>query len=174
MRGFVTFLRDCRAAAATEMALVLPFLVVLLFGVIELGNFFMDEHVLVKGVRDGARYASRLPLDENYSCDPDAATTDAANRIANVTRTGSVDGSATGRFPSTYWDRTCTGEAGTVNVSVRCVPVEDYPGVWAGRDGDIPVVSVNAAVRYSAVLSGLGFDLNQCLRAEAEMPAVGI
>ena len=47
------------AAAAAEMALVVPLLVILMFGSFELGRYFLDEHVVVKAVRDGARYASR-------------------------------------------------------------------------------------------------------------------
>ena len=31
----------------------------LMFGAVELGNYFLNEHSLVKAVRDGARYAAR-------------------------------------------------------------------------------------------------------------------
>ena len=51
--------RDSRGAAAAEMALVLPLLLVILFGSLELGNYFMNEHTLIKAVRDGARFAGR-------------------------------------------------------------------------------------------------------------------
>ena len=52
--------RDCRGAAAAEMAMVLPLLLALMFGVTELGRYFWSEHVLLKGVwqcnrRDGGR-----------------------------------------------------------------------------------------------------------------------
>jgi hypothetical protein len=47
------------AAAAAEMALVMPLLLTILFSLVEAGNYFYTEHVLVKAVRDGARYAGR-------------------------------------------------------------------------------------------------------------------
>src|SRR5215217_7313983 len=55
---------DVRGSAAAEMALVLPLLLALMFGSLELGDYFLSEHVLLKGVRDGAVYAARqdIPL----------------------------------------------------------------------------------------------------------------
>jgi len=61
------FLRDTKGASAAEMALVLPLLLVLMFGPFELAHYFWTEHKVVKGVRDGARYASRLGFT-NYTC----------------------------------------------------------------------------------------------------------
>ena len=76
-------------AAAAEMVLVLPFLLVLMFGSAEMGNYFLDEHGLVKQVRDGARYASRIPLEANYTC-PNTVNPAAKTLIENVTKTGTV------------------------------------------------------------------------------------
>jgi hypothetical protein len=59
---------DCRGAAAAEMALVLPLLLIILFGSLELGNYFMNEHTLVKAVRDGARFAGRQTFTNYTSC----------------------------------------------------------------------------------------------------------
>src|SRR3954451_15591521 len=61
-------LRDSRAAAAAEMALVTPLLLILTFGAAELGNYFMNEHSLVKAVRDGARFAARQNFTNYTSC----------------------------------------------------------------------------------------------------------
>ena len=52
-------LRDSRGVAAAEMALVTPLLAMIMFGAVELGKYFWDEHLVVKAVRDGARFASR-------------------------------------------------------------------------------------------------------------------
>ena len=54
-RALGLFLHDTRANAAVEMALVAPLLLAILFGSVELGNYFMNEHELIKAVRDGAR-----------------------------------------------------------------------------------------------------------------------
>jgi Flp pilus assembly protein TadG len=60
-------LKDRTAAAAAEMALVLPILLILIFGSVELGYYFMSEHVVDKAVRDAARYAARLPVTD-FDC----------------------------------------------------------------------------------------------------------
>jgi Flp pilus assembly protein TadG len=160
-------------AAAAEMAMVLPFLLALMFGSAELGNYFLDEHALVKQVRDGARYASRLPLEANYTC-PDVVDPAAETLITNVTQTGTVDGTGTGRFNAGYWDRTCTGVAKAVTVTIRCVSNDDYDGIYQSLEGDIPIVKVSAAIGYRSVLGSLGLPTaNLCLRAESEMAVVG-
>ena len=155
------------------MVLVLPFLLVLMFGSAEMGNYFLDEHGLVKQVRDGARYASRIPLEANYTC-PNTVNPAAKTLIENVTKTGTVGGTATGRFDSDYWARTCTGVAEPITVSIRCVSNDDYDGIYQSLEGDIPIVKVTAAVSYRSVLGSLGLPTaNLCLRAESEMAVVG-
>ena len=74
MRPARALFRNDRAAAAAELALVSPFLLALMFGAFELGNLFLDEHSLEKQVRDGARFAARLELSDDYSCSSDPAT----------------------------------------------------------------------------------------------------
>lgn len=44
-----------RGAAAVELAIILPFLVVLVFGMIEFGIMFYDKAVLTNASREGAR-----------------------------------------------------------------------------------------------------------------------
>lgn len=61
-----------RGAAAVEFALVLPLLVLLLFGIIEFGRGYNAKVALQAAVREGAR---ALALD---SADPIEATADAA------------------------------------------------------------------------------------------------
>lgn len=171
MMGKARFLGQKSGSAATELALALPLLVTLLFGSAELGNYFLDEHALVKQVRDGARYASRLPVEANYTC-PSTVSAAAQTLIGNVTRTGTVDGSGTGRFTPEYWTRTCQGA--TLTVTIRCVDEDDYDGIYQSLEGDIPVVKVSAAVGYRSVLGTLGLPTaNLCLRAESESAVVG-
>ena len=173
MMGRFKLFRQTGGAAAAELALITPLLLTLLFGSVELGNYFVDEHALVKHVRDGARFASRMPLEDNYTCpntvDPAAVTT-----IGNVVRTGTVDGTGTGRFDTGYWDRSCPGTAATVDVTIRCVAEDEYEGIWTELPGDIPVVTVSAAVQYRSLLDTLGLgNPALCLRAESEIPVMG-
>lgn len=68
MRLVRALCRNCSAAAAVEMALVTPLLLIMLAGGLEVGNYFMDEHILVKAVRDGARYAARQNFNAYAGC----------------------------------------------------------------------------------------------------------
>lgn len=180
MKHFRALLRNTSATAAAELALVAPVLIILMFGSVELGNYMLVQHAVTKQVRDGARYASRLTFADDYSCaagsdlsgvfeDPDAA-----EDTINVTKTGSVDGSATGRFGDGFWT-SCAGAAAPVSVSVRCVDKADYGGIYSSLDGQIPVVAVNADVSYPSLFGALGFNTSGlCIHAQSESAAYGL
>lgn len=51
--------RTQSGVAAVEMALLLPFMLLLAFGLTELGRAVYQYNALAKGVRDGARYLSQ-------------------------------------------------------------------------------------------------------------------
>lgn len=55
------FLREYCGNAGAEFALVLPLLMLLLFGGIEIGRALHDFHVVNETVRDAGRYLSRVP-----------------------------------------------------------------------------------------------------------------
>ena len=50
-------LRDTRGNAVVEMALILPFLLLLVFGITEFGRAWMTVNVLQSAAREGARLA---------------------------------------------------------------------------------------------------------------------
>ncbi len=54
--------RDGSGAAGIEFGLVLPLLVVLAFGAIEMGRMLWQHEIITKGVRDGVRYLTRVPV----------------------------------------------------------------------------------------------------------------
>src|SRR6184192_1907937 len=83
--------RDCHGTAAVEMALCLPLLLALMFGSVELGNYFLSEHVVQKAVRDASRFAARLPLTDYPSCTVPSGGT-AEQQVKNVARTGDPAG----------------------------------------------------------------------------------
>src|SRR4051794_12679666 len=72
-RAFFRLLGDTNGAAAAEMVLVLPLLLVIMFGSVELGNYMLNEHTLLRAVRDGARYAARQPFASYSGCNGTAA-----------------------------------------------------------------------------------------------------
>jgi Flp pilus assembly protein TadG len=176
-------LRDRSANAAVELALVTPLLLALMWGSVELGNLFLSQHVLEKQVRDGARYASRLALNSTYSCPGSVfADVNATNHIINVTETGAISGSGFARWDSTYWGSTCDGDQQTVTVSIACVAKDDIDttnsgdtGIYTSLNGEIPVVTVEARVKYLSVLSTLGFNAtNLCMTAKSTASVQGI
>ncbi|MHB1225596.1 MAG: TadE/TadG family type IV pilus assembly protein [Gemmatimonadaceae bacterium] len=52
------FRRDDRGAAAVEFALVLPILVVLVFGIVDFGRALFAYNYLTSAVREGGRFAA--------------------------------------------------------------------------------------------------------------------
>ena len=175
MKTLRRLLADRSATAGVEMALVTPLLIILMFGSMELGNYFLDQHAVSKQVHDGARFASRMTLASTYNCpamvfEDTAATT----KIVNVTKTGSVDGTATGRFGSAFWTP-CTTGGTAVAVTLRCVDKTLYSGVYTGLGGNIPVVKVSANVAYPSLFGAVGFSTTGlCVRAESEAAVAGL
>ena len=151
-------------AAATEMALVTPLLLAILFGSVELGNYFYNEHILVKAVRDGARYAARQGFS-NYSCSGAPSGSVVANTQALV-RT-SLLSSGTDRFPDV--------QNGDITLSTSCTTtlgVQDMrSGIYKGMTAGAPIVTVQATVDYTPVIgaafgfSGAGMRLNATQQA---------
>lgn len=154
-----------RASAAAEMALSLPLLMILLFGSFELGNYFLSEHKVVKAVRDGARYAGRLPFTDYPGCTP---TSDAEQEIKNVTRTGQV---ASGGEPR-VWTWTNDSE---IYVTASCETSGTYTGIYVTSTIGAPKVRVRARVPYTPLLAHLGFtDVTLNLNAQSEATVMGI
>ena len=163
MKRLAPFFRDDRGNAAAEMALVMPFLLVLLTGSVELGNYFMDEHMLVKGVRDGARYAARQDFSNYTACSGSPGGTVVAD-TKNIVRTGQLSG-GTDRLPN--W-----GSA-TFSVTTSCATTaggQNMKGIYVARTNGAQIVTVSARVPYAPVLEafgfrGTGFNLNATAQA---------
>lgn len=164
--------RDCRGSAAVEMALVIPILLVILFGSVELGNYFMNEHTLVKAVRDGARFAAR----QSFTNWPDCSTvnTTVRDNTRNVVMNGYLTG-GTALTPNI--------QASNITLSVSCAAQangQDMLGIYRSRfgatcngaaaNGCAQIVTVAAQVNYLPVLrvfgfSGIGVHLNATSQA---------
>lgn len=157
---------DRRGSAAIEMALVTPMLLVLMFGATDLGNYFLSEHAVLAGVRDGARYASR-----RYPTNCAAVTND-TSAVATATkylvRTNSVDGSGPPRLNG--WT-----DNATITVSVTCNTTSTYRGgIYSASTGGVPVVTVSATVPYSSLFKAFGITKTTInLNATAQAAAFG-
>lgn len=162
--------RDRRGSAAAEMALVAPLLCTVLIGSVELGSFFYNEHILVKAVRDGARYAARQSFTY-YSCSGAPSGSVVADTRALV-RTSLLSGSD--RFAGIQdsditLTTTCQTTVGSTSQDMRS-------GIYKGMTTGAPVVEVRAIVNYTPVIgaafgfSGVGLQLH----ATEQAAVVGI
>lgn len=167
MRVLLARLMTCtRAAAAAEMALVTPMLIILMFGSFELGNYFLSEHVVAKAVRDGARYAARRPF--TYFACPNTVDAEVQTKTKNLTRTGQISG-GTARLVD--WTN-----PNTVTVTLSCTTISggNYSGIYKGM-ADLPKVKVSATVPYRSLFNNLGFTSSTLnLVSESEATVQGL
>lgn len=174
---FARLFRDQSGSSAAEMALVTPLLIVLMFGAFELGNYFLSEHVVVKAVRDGARYAGRLGFS-NYVCvNDDDGNIPGGNVVAdtrNLVRTGQLSG---GSARLNGWT-----DQESIDVTYDCVdPANVSPsGIYDGMSY-IPVVKVQTTtdnahrLQYQSLFNRLGFNSSALyLNASSESPVMGL
>ncbi|WP_338468479.1 TadE/TadG family type IV pilus assembly protein [Novosphingobium sp. ZN18A2] len=180
------FIRSDRGNAGVEFALVLPMLIVLMFGGFEAGNFVWNEHKLVEAVRDGARFASRYPVStfcdgERAKPATDATYADAVDVIKFYTRTGRMPGSdqqanaaVLPRVPNWTSDSQVTFDPGCG----KFVRTGIY-GALTNEAGDAgqagPLASISASVPYRSLFHGLGFpSVGIVLRARSNVAVIGL
>jgi Flp pilus assembly protein TadG len=163
--------RDRSGAAAAEMALVIPFLLVLMFGAVDAGNYFLSEHVVDKAVRDASRYAARLPMSDYASCAVSSGGT-AEQETQRVARFGDPSGSGNQRLAGWTADNMTT-------VSIACDDgtsgnIWASSGIYTEFPDGAPVVTVTATVPYNTLfgLIGLG-SMSFNLNAQSQAAVIG-
>lgn len=150
--------------AAFELALLLPLALILLFGGFEAGHFIWTQHKLTEAVRNGARYASRLPVED--LCGDAAAT--AVGNIKRVTRTGQLaNASARPHIPG--WTD------GQVSVTIACEGFVDT-GIYSDLGTAGPLVTVEAeGVPYPSLFGTLGvIDPDITMTARSSAAVIGL
>ena len=150
------------------MALILPLVVLLLFASIEAGHFVWTQHKLTDGVRDGARFAGRMNI--NQLCNGATPVNDAntITAIKNVTRTGKTATAAA--IPKVAgWDNS------EILVTVSCQQFVST-GIYTDLDSAGPIVTVSTGgVTYPSLFHALGLlDETIQLSAKSNSPVVGI
>lgn len=163
IRQFALFRNDS-GTAAVEFALILPMTMALIFGGFEAGNYLLTEHKVIKGVRDGARYAARLPFSDYDCATGTVSDSNVQDNIIAVTRTGIVGTGGQARVRG--WT------ANDVSVTVSC------DDTWASglyrTYGTAPRVQVSSVVNYPSLLGALGFDTSGVVvRAQAQAAVMG-
>ncbi len=81
-------LGDSRGSVAVEFALFLPFLMMLVFGVVELGSAWFQRQMLVNASREGARLGSLLDDASNSAAQIQAT-------VSNYLQTAGFPGAVT-------------------------------------------------------------------------------
>lgn len=163
-------LRGESGSAAAEMALVAPLMLLLAFGAVEAGNFFYNQHILTKAVRDGARFAARQPFGA-YDMDACVLSNDAQASTRRLVRTAQLlTPGAAGRIPD--WDE--ADEASTIDITVACDSSGSYSGVYVENGNIAAAVTVEARVPYTPLV-GFALDWSgRSIGARSQAAVTGI
>lgn len=174
MRILRCLFRDTQGAAAAEMALVTPLLLIIGMGAFEIGNYFLDEHRLIKAVRDGTRYAARQDFSNFTGCTSAAA--DVPTAVKDNTKAIVQQG-----LLANGTDLVANWGTATFTVQMTCNATyggQQLGGIYTNTSGGQPpaVVIVTATVPYQPIaLSGYGFKANGYnLYAQEQAPVTGI
>ncbi len=122
--------RDQQGAAAVELALVAPLLMLLVFGVISYGYMLSFRQALSQGAAEGARAAAVSPYPS--AADKEQAALDAINDALDVdaygiTCTGTASGSALKKDAATVGTCSVTTASCASDPTKDCVTVSlDY------------------------------------------------
>lgn len=160
-------LADRTGAAAAEMALVAPLLLVLIFGSFDAGNYFLAEHVVQKAVRDASRYAARLPLTDYPSCTVPSGGV-AEQQTQRVARSGDPTGAAGQRLAGWTSDSMTT-------VTIACDNSSSYGtgGIYTEFPNGAPVVKVSAVVPYTPLFGYVFRGLTLNAAADSQAAVIG-
>ena len=170
LRLLIRLLCDESANAAAEMAMVTPLLLILMMGCAELGNYFWNEHTLIKAVRDGARFAAR----QGFSNYPDCSTV--ATSLRDNTRNVVVYGYLSDTSGNT---QTPNISATNVTVGTSCATTaggQNMTGLYEDQANGAQIVKVSATVTYRPIIAmALGFSgVSKTLYAESQAAVTGL
>lgn len=154
--------------------MVTPLLLILMMGCVELGNYFWNEHALLKAVRDGARYAARQNFN-NFSTCTSAGTDLSAGSVGSDTKRvvekGSLDSTQPDLLPNwstATFKLTCTSTASAGGQTMS--------GLYKNNANGAVVVIVETTLTYRPVLAvALGFSgVGKNLYAQSQAAVTGL
>ncbi|HEX5437017.1 MAG TPA: TadE family protein [Gemmatimonadaceae bacterium] len=109
------FVRRTHGTAMVEFAIVLPLLLMLVFGIIDFGRAFFLMNNLTSAVREGGRYGATIFPDPTAAAAQDAIK---ARVVAYIQTFGGADDDPT---------VTVTGTSGSGTLQSITVTIVDYP-----------------------------------------------
>lgn len=133
-----------RGTAMLELAIILPLLVILLFGFIEIGRAFYQENILTRALVTGARFMAREPdAVDRDTCQPGDAWSAAVNEAVRLVVYRGSDGSL--RLPELDQASAVTFglRVETVGASPACVIHAEARAQFAAIFGDSIVPMLN-------------------------------
>jgi hypothetical protein len=141
-----------RGTALVEIAIVIPLLVMLVFGITELGRALYQLNTLAKAAETGARYLARANgvIDVVHdpssgialSCAPGAAWGEATTAVTNVVVYGNEDGGVDPILPG---------------ITVSFEPLPHVPPTIADEDGVTTtgcIISVTVSAGFVSAFGG--------------------
>ncbi len=126
------FKRDRIGSLSIEFAISLPILLLVMTGVLEVGRVFYQAHMVERGLRSAALYASR----NEWPLTPAAQTT-----VENLAKTATPDGS--GGYVASGW------ADGSANLDV------DLTGTYVVAGNPVPIIKLTADIPFDPLLPGL-------------------
>jgi Flp pilus assembly protein TadG len=119
--------RDNVGSALVEGSVLMPVLLVVLGGVYEFSNIFYKQKLIESGVRDAARYLSRLPIDP--STNPCTATDSGGTNYTTYAQNIAVYGSTSTTVGSDNFQARVNGwQPGDVNIT--CPTFDNSSGFY--------------------------------------------
>jgi hypothetical protein len=156
-RGFV----GAEGSVALELALLMPFLLVLFYGLVDFGYYFTSSQGIASATRIGAEYARdsttcktqiQPPFNSQVS-----ATSNCGKGIVNAMQ-NSMDFSPKLTYPanfglSCYCDRDANGNPATSPPSIAC----SSSCSTIGEGANLVFITVSAHQRFSPIIASPGF-----------------
>lgn len=163
------FIRNPRGAAAAEMALVAPLLLTIMLGTTELGNYFWNEHTLLKAVRDGARFAARQQFSNYTGCSGSPGGT-VVSDTQNVVVYGYLSGT------SKLTPNISTSDVTVTTSCATTVDGQNMSGLYKSQANGAQIVIVSATVTYRPIIAAaFGFSgINTHLNATSQAAVTGL
>ena len=157
------FLSCEKGAAAAEMALITPIALLLLFTSFEAGHFMYQRHQVVKGLRDGARFAARHSFDDINCRSGGFIDSTLEGQVKNLVRTGQISGGS---------PRVSNWTDADITVSVTCpTATEATTGIYHAAE-PAPQVNIVAYFSYDSLFNGLGVITNSASLGGSQQTAV--
>ena len=143
-----------RGAAAVEFAVLIPLLMVIIFGISEFGFIWLQSHYIANAAREGSRVAARLADPINYSGDREQVESVVKEYLKGLYSDDRVDGNPPYLPPS---GGCCDDDGYCIEVGIEN---EEIP---AGLAENPAAVKVTVTVKTAEVWDPILWDLLRLL-----------